>query len=111
VKGKIVLIPFPFTDLTTTKLRPALVLFEGRNDVVVAFISSRVPQRPAPTEIIVKETHPEFKRTGLKGSSVIKLDKVATISKDLILGEIGEIGDKLKKETNTKLSKTYKFNA
>ena len=106
MKGKIVLIPFPFTDLTTTKLRPALVLFEGQKDVVVAFISSRVPQRPAQTEIVVNKTHPEFKLTGLKSPSVIRLDKVATISKDLILGEIG---DKLKKETNTKLSKTYKF--
>jgi mRNA interferase MazF len=40
---------------------------------------------------------------------VIKLDKVATISKDLILGEIGEIGNKLKEEINAKLSKAYKF--
>jgi mRNA interferase MazF len=40
---------------------------------------------------------------------VIKLDKVATISKDLILGEIGEIGNKLKEEMNAKLSKAYKF--
>jgi len=97
--------------LTATKLRPAPVLFEGQKDVVVAFISSRVPRRPAPTEIIINETNPEFKLTGLKSSSVIRLDKVATISKDLILGEIGEIGDKLKKETNTKLSKAYKFPA
>ncbi|MEM3464070.1 MAG: type II toxin-antitoxin system PemK/MazF family toxin, partial [Candidatus Bathyarchaeia archaeon] len=43
MKGKIVLIPFPFTDLTRTKLRPALVLFEGEKDVIVAFISSRIP--------------------------------------------------------------------
>ena len=109
MKGKIVLIPFPFTDLTSTKLRPALVLFEGQKDVVVTFISSRIPRRPALTEIIINDTHPEFKLTGLKNSSVIRLDKVATISKDLILGEIGEIGDKLKKETNVKLSKTYNF--
>jgi hypothetical protein len=40
---------------------------------------------------------------------VIKLDKVATISKDLILGEIGEIGNKLKEEINAKPSKAYKF--
>jgi hypothetical protein len=30
LKGKIVLIPFLFTNLTTTKLRPALVLLEGK---------------------------------------------------------------------------------
>ncbi len=36
----------------------------------------------------------------------MKLDKIATISKELILGEIGEIGSKLKKEINSKISKT-----
>jgi len=109
LKGKIVLIPFPFTNLTTAKLRPALVVFEGEKDVVVAFISSRARQEPASTDVTINENHPEFKLTGLKVPSVIRLDKVATISKDLILGEIGEIGVKLKKEINRKLSSVYGF--
>jgi len=41
LKGKIVLISFPFTDLTATKLRPALILYESEKDVVAAFISSK----------------------------------------------------------------------
>jgi mRNA interferase MazF len=106
LKGKIVLIPFPFTDLTATKLRPALILYEGEKDVVAAFISSRI-QKPKSTDIAIDEKHPEFKKTGLKLTSVIKLDKVATISKGLILGEIGEVGAKLKKEINHKIAETY----
>jgi mRNA interferase MazF len=108
LKGKIVLIPFPFTDLTATKLRPALILYEGEKDVVAAFISSRM-QRLKAIDIAVDEKHPEFKQTGLKISSVIKLDKVATISKELILGEIGEIGVKLKKEINQKIIEVYRL--
>jgi len=109
LKGKIVLIPFPFTDLTAAKLRPALVLFEGEKDVVVAFISSRVPQRSTVIDVVVEEAHSEFGKTGLKVSSVIRLDKVATIWKDLIVGEIGEIGKILKTEINSKIRKAYCF--
>jgi len=42
-------------------------------------------------------------------ASVIRLDKVATVSKHLIIGEIGEIGNKLKEEINAKLSKILWF--
>ena len=106
MKGKIILIPFPFTDLTSTKLRPALVLYEGEKDVVAAFISSRT-DKPKPIDIIINEKNVEFKQTGLKLTSTIRLDKVATLSKDLIIGEIGEIGPKLKKEVNRKISEIY----
>ena len=45
--------------------------------------------------------------TGLKLTSILKIDKIATISKELILGEIGELGPRLKKEVNRKLKETY----
>jgi mRNA interferase MazF len=106
LKGKIVLISFPFTDLTSTKLRPALVLYEGQKDVVVAFISSRIDKLKS-IDIIINENSLEFKQTGLKLTSTIKLDKVATISKELIVGEIGEIGSNLRKEVNSKITEIY----
>jgi mRNA interferase MazF len=39
MKAKIVLAHFPFTDLSGSKLRPALVIHEDEQDVIVAFIS------------------------------------------------------------------------
>ena len=92
MKGKIVLIPFPFTDLTNYKLRPALVIHEGDKDVIVAFISSRIPNTLSEYEIVISKDHPEFKLTGLKVDSVIKLNKIATVLRDLVYGEIGELG-------------------
>lgn len=109
MKGKIVLLPFPFTNLTASKLRPAVVLFEGKQDVVVAFISSRIPTRPAKTDIVIAIQHPEYRQTGLKTPSVIRLDKVATISKHLLLGEIGELGQDLKKQVGKKVRTAYTF--
>ncbi len=109
MKGKIILVPFPFTDLSASKLRPALVLHEGSRDVVVAFISSKVPTDPAESDVVISQNHPEFPLTGLKVDSVVKLDKIATLSKNLIIGEIGEVGKAIREEINEKLCKILKI--
>lgn len=91
MKAKIVLIHFPFTDHTRSKLRPALVIHESADDVIVAFISSRIQPHLFPSDLLITPENPAFGSTGLKVPSIIKFDKVATVSKDLIEGEIGEI--------------------
>jgi len=107
MKAKIVLIHFPFTDLTDSKLRPALVIHESEHDGGVAFISSKIPGHLQDSDFLVSKDHPSFISTGLKVSSVIKFDKIATISKDLIEGEIGEIPRDLADECNHLLSRIF----
>jgi mRNA interferase MazF len=109
MKGKFVLLPFPFTDLTKAKLRPALIIFESTKDVIVSFISSKIPDTILDTEILLTVNNKDFQLSGLKVDSVIKLDKIATILKDLIIGEIGEVGNDLRKEVNAKLSKILRI--
>jgi len=41
-KGDIVLIPFPFTDLSTNKNRPAVILIESEDDVTVCFLTTQL---------------------------------------------------------------------
>jgi mRNA interferase MazF len=85
-----------------------LVLRESEEDVVVVFISSRlVKEKPA--DVLIKKEHSEFKQTGLKVDSFVSVDKIATLSKQLIIAEIGEVGPKLKKEINNKIGKTLKL--
>lgn len=52
MKGDIVFVRFPYTDMTNAKPRPALVLHEEKDEVVLAYISSRVPMAPTETDIL-----------------------------------------------------------
>lgn len=105
MKGRIVLVPFPFTDLTAAKLRSALVIYEGKEDVVVAFISSKVPPELSEVDVLVSRTDTGFSKSGLKVDSLIKLDKIATVLKDLVVGELGELDEESRQAVNRKLKK------
>ena len=41
-KGDIVLTLFPFTDLSGSKRRPALVLYAGKEDIILSFVTSNI---------------------------------------------------------------------
>jgi len=69
----------------------------------MAFISSKIPSEPSMVDVLITKNHSAFKNAGLKVDSVIKLDKIATVLKDLIVGEIGELNEEIKKEVNQKL--------
>ncbi|MBI4663843.1 MAG: hypothetical protein HY735_34005 [Verrucomicrobia bacterium] len=53
-KGKVILVPFPFDDLSAAKVRPAVCLTEpigGYRHVVVAFVTSQLPASPLPSDV------------------------------------------------------------
>jgi mRNA interferase MazF len=109
MKAKIVLVHFPFTDLTGSKLRPAIVIHESEPDVIVAFISSRIPSSLQESDLLITTEHPAFRSTGLKIPSVIRFDKIATLSKTLIEGEIGEIRPDLADECNDIMRRLFRL--
>jgi mRNA interferase MazF len=88
-KGTIVLIPFPFTDLSGHKVRPALVLYnqKGGENCVVAFISSTPHKKIGLNDVSVAPSE----HNGLKVSSTVKISKIATLQKKIILGELGSL--------------------
>ena len=72
------------------------MIYEGHEDVIVAFISSKIPAEPYNVHVLLTEEMPGFKLSGLKRDSVIQLNKLATIDKSVIEGEFGEIDSELK---------------
>jgi mRNA interferase MazF len=109
MKGSVILVPFPFTDFTATKLRPAIVLYENDHDVVVAFVSSKIPAAMSPADVPVTRSQPGFETTGLKTDSVIRLDKIATIIKTRVTGVIGELPPALRTRVNEKMAGLYRI--
>lgn len=85
-KGDIVLITFPFSDLTGSKNRPALVLINSENEVTVCFLTTRLVKQNE-FDIFI---HPS-KQNGLKKESLIRLDKIATLDKKLVIGRLGNL--------------------
>ncbi len=103
---KIVLTRFPFTDLSSSKRRPAVILTNRKSnsgDVIVAFISSVIPIHVEDTDLVLEPSHSDFSRTGLRRSSVFKMDKLATLDVNIFTGEIGEVSDLIFDELKIKL--------
>lgn len=98
VKGDIILIPFPFSDLSGSKLRPVVVLLESLNDITVCFITSQFKWQE-PTDIPIQ---PDDKN-GIKVSSLIRLNKIATLDKKLAIGKIGALNKDQTEDLNNKL--------
>src|SRR6266542_7027945 len=87
IKGKVVLVPFPFDDLSAMKVRPAVCLTNPigpHRHVVLAFISSQIPRYVLPTDVVLDSGRSDFSATGLRVSSTLRLHRLMTATTSLI---------------------------
>ena len=106
MKHKIVLVPFPFDDLSSTKVRPAVCLTEPIGEhrhVVVAFITSRVPDKPLSTDVIFTSSDKDFHITGLRVDSALQLHRMMTVASNIIVRELGTLPESDQKKVEGKL--------
>jgi mRNA interferase MazF len=106
-KGKVVLVPFPFDDMTATKVRPAVCLTDPigpHRHVVMAFVSSQTPSDIASTDVWLHSERPDFRATGLRVASVLRLHRLVTLTTSLIRREMGTLSQSWRKEVDQKLS-------
>jgi len=88
-RGDVVLIPFPFADLKSTKARPALVVTDpsyeaSTGNLILVMITSQ------PRKISTDYPLADWTLAGLKKPSVVRI-KIATISTTLVLLKLGQI--------------------
>ena len=92
--GEICLIAYPFTDLSGSKVRPALVvsadLYNCGDDLVFLPISS-APDASDPCVYPLERTHPAFAAARLKTDSYIKWSKPMALSGRIVQRRLGEL--------------------
>lgn len=84
--GEIVLLSFPFSDMTEMKRRPALILLDtGDEDIIVARVTSQISQTAFDVELV------DWQQAGLLLPSVVRVHKVATLEKRLVEHRLGKL--------------------
>lgn len=91
VKGEVVVIPFPFSDLSGSKRRPALVLADlPGDDIVLCQITS---QNAAKDVLAIPLTAEDFRTGSLPVASFIRPGRIFTADKNLIVKSSGVISE------------------
>jgi mRNA interferase MazF len=86
--GQVVIVHFPFSDLSQSKLRPAWVLADaGRGDWLLCQITSKSYGDPRAIQIVVGD----FVRGLLRTTSFARPGKLFTAHSSLMAGQIGEL--------------------
>jgi|SRR5579862_6745542 len=112
MKGKVVLVRFPFDDLSASKVRPAVCLTAAvgsHRHVALGFITSQPPGEPLPSDLVLDPSHPDFPATGLRGRSTLRLHRLMTVTADVLLRELGVLSPSLQGEVNAKLRALFEL--
>ena len=110
-RGDIVLVPFPFTDLSQSKLRPAIVLWASSTsvDVTLCFITSQSVNILNEGEFVLDQFDSEFQGTGLKVASKVRVTRIVTIEQRLIMRRLGKMGIRQIQQLSANMIKAFKL--
>jgi len=92
--GDVVLIAFPFTDFSTLKQRPALIISSEEfnrthADVIVTAITSHLPSQSDPSDLPLGES--DLRAGGLPKASLVKIGKIVTLDQRLVRKKLGSL--------------------
>jgi len=102
-RGEIVLIPVPFSDLSSVKRRPVLVISNmshncSNTDMIVVAITSNLRQ-----DGIVIETK-DVSAGKLPKKSLIRYDKIYTLEQRIVIKQLGVVSENVLKKVITALN-------
>ena len=104
VKGDIAVLPFPFSDLSSTKKRPALVLAALTGDDIIC---CQITSKARLDEYAISLEDSNLVMGSLHQSSMIRPNKIFTADRSSILHKVGVLEDAKMKETVDKIVKIF----
>lgn len=107
--GDIVLVNFPFTDLVSSKVRPAIVITTKGEDIIIPGIFSKIPEAIQDSWFVINETAEYFTATGLKKKSIIKTEKIAVVHSSIVKKILGSLHEDIFTTVKEKLKKTLRL--
>jgi mRNA interferase MazF len=101
IKGHVVVLPFPFSDLSNSKNRPALVIapLDTHNDVILCMITSRQTKDTSAIAI----TSEDFISGSLPRDSNVRPNRLFTADASLILRTAGMLSPEKVNEVVTEI--------
>lgn len=112
-QGTIVLLPFPFTDLSAQKRRPALVISPGwfnnsYDDLILSAITSVIPDdRSDQKDIICEISYEDLEIGTIPAKSIVKIPKIFTCEQNIIEKEVAQLKRAKITEVLKKLKKFF----
>ncbi|MEY2831449.1 MAG: hypothetical protein RLZZ574_707 [Cyanobacteriota bacterium] len=98
VKGDVVIVPFPFSDLSQAKRRPALVVAKLTGDDLIL---CQITSQAVLDSYAIIVTNADFTSGGLNKNSNIRPNRLFTADRGIILYKAGQLkAEKLKEVTN-----------
>jgi mRNA interferase MazF len=110
MRYKIVLVPFPFDDLSSTKVRPAVCLTEligSHRHVILAFITSVVSSNLESTDLLLEPSMAGFAGTGLRVRSTLRLHRMVTVSSTIIERQLGVLPPQVQSQVQERLKTLF----
>lgn len=98
-RGSLVLVPFPFTDLSATKRRPALVVSpdwfnEESTDVVLVAVTSVLSKTLSRFDVLLNKG--DLGKGAIPRKSIIRATKLFTFHRDLIIKKVAHVKEEKK---------------
>jgi mRNA interferase MazF len=99
-RGDVVLVDWPFSGGGSSKIRPALIIQNDRDNrrltnTVLAMITSFTRRAPEPTQLLIEISTPEGIQTGLRQDSVVNCVNLFTVEQTKVLRVIGFLSPSL----------------